>query len=108
MADADAWIWLARPLKLPAYVHRHNSSIATTQVGEEYQGPPNLERIDVTEMAAAMLDQVLNGFKKELLMSDHLVRIGKGVLTESQISRPGIAAGIRWTGPSNQRKEHRG
>lgn len=38
---------------------------------------PNVSVVDV---AAAMLDQVVNGFEKDPLMNDDLARIGKGVL----------------------------
>jgi len=38
--------------------------------------------ISVTEVAAAMLDQVINGFEKEPLMNDDLVRIGRGIAQE--------------------------
>jgi hypothetical protein len=36
--------------------------------------------ISVVEVAAAILDQVVNGFEKDPLMNDDLARIGKGVL----------------------------
>jgi len=36
--------------------------------------------ISVNEVAAAMLDQILNGFEKDPLMNDDLARIGKAVL----------------------------
>jgi hypothetical protein len=35
--------------------------------------------ITVTEIAAAMLDQVVNGFEKEPLRNEDLVRIGRGL-----------------------------
>jgi hypothetical protein len=35
--------------------------------------------VAVTEVAAALLDQVINGFEKEPLMNDDLVRIGRGL-----------------------------
>ncbi|KAK3325133.1 hypothetical protein B0H66DRAFT_599319 [Apodospora peruviana] len=40
-----------------------------------------LPTVDVREMAAALLDQVVNGFEKEPLASDDLTRIGKKVLS---------------------------
>lgn len=36
--------------------------------------------ISLTEIAAAMLDQVVNGFEKEPLLNDDLVRIGNKIL----------------------------
>jgi len=35
--------------------------------------------VDVTEIAAAMLDQVIKGFEKEPLENADLVRIGRGI-----------------------------
>ena len=42
---------------------------------------PNLP---VAEVAAAMLDQVINGFEKEPLQHDDLARIGKRVLSTAR------------------------
>jgi hypothetical protein len=38
---------------------------------------------DLNEIVAAMLDQVVNGFEKEPLMNEDLVRIGKAVLASA-------------------------
>jgi hypothetical protein len=35
--------------------------------------------VSVTEAAAALLDQVINGYEKEPLMNDDLVRIGRNL-----------------------------
>jgi hypothetical protein len=35
--------------------------------------------IDVTEISAALLNQAINGFEKEPLTNDDLVRIGRGL-----------------------------
>jgi hypothetical protein len=43
--------------------------------------------VSVTEVAAAMLDQIINGYEKEPLQNDDLVRIGRKVLEER--SNPG-------------------
>ncbi|KAF2104704.1 hypothetical protein NA57DRAFT_70912 [Rhizodiscina lignyota] len=40
-------------------------------------------KIDVSEVAAAMIDQVLNGFEKEPLWNEDLLRIGQRVLKGS-------------------------
>ena len=37
----------------------------------------SLPNVDVTEISAAILHQVINGFEKEPLENDDLVRIGK-------------------------------
>lgn len=39
--------------------------------------------VTVTEFSAAMIDQVVNGFEKEPLMNEDLVRIGRRVLKTS-------------------------
>jgi len=40
-----------------------------------------LPSVSVSEISATMLDQVANGFDKEPLMNDDLVRIGRRVLS---------------------------
>ena len=45
-----------------------------------------LPSVDVTELSVALLDQVVNGFEREPLMNDDLVRMGKGVLERAQMS----------------------
>ncbi|ETI25484.1 hypothetical protein G647_02257 [Cladophialophora carrionii CBS 160.54] len=42
--------------------------------------------ITVVEIAAAMLDQVINGFEKDPLMNEDLVRIGQKALSETKTS----------------------
>lgn len=45
---------------------------------------PGLPHIDLTDIAAALLDQVINGLEKDTLSNDDLVRIGKAALTVQQ------------------------
>jgi hypothetical protein len=44
----------------------------------------SLPSIGNVEISAAMLDQVLNGFEKDPLVNDDLVRIGRKVLSERE------------------------
>jgi len=44
----------------------------------------SLPSLSVVEMSAAMLDQVLNGFEKDPLTNEDLVRIGRRALDENQ------------------------
>ncbi|OCT47174.1 hypothetical protein CLCR_02569 [Cladophialophora carrionii] len=46
----------------------------------------SLPSITVVEIAAAMLDQVINGFEKDPLMNEDLVRIGQKALSETTTS----------------------
>lgn len=48
--------------------------------GVERRGVPGIPEVDLTEVAAAMLDQVLRGFERDTLSNDDLVRIGRRVL----------------------------
>jgi hypothetical protein len=41
----------------------------------------SLPSVSVSECSATMLDQVVNGFEKEPLANEDLVRIGRGVLS---------------------------
>ncbi|ROV96504.1 hypothetical protein VMCG_07781 [Cytospora schulzeri] len=41
---------------------------------------PGLPKIELTDIAAALLDQVVNGFEKDTLYSDDMTRIGQKVL----------------------------
>ncbi|KAI0176622.1 hypothetical protein BJ166DRAFT_584789 [Pestalotiopsis sp. NC0098] len=50
--------------------------------GVERRGVPGIPEVDLTEVAAAMLDQVLRGFESDTLSNDDLVRIGRRVLAE--------------------------
>jgi hypothetical protein len=43
----------------------------------------SMPSVTVTEISATMLDQVVNGFEKEPLMNEDLVRIGQRVLSTS-------------------------
>ena len=45
---------------------------------------PWLPVIGIKECVAAMLDQLLNGFEKDLLLNDDLIRIGQRVLKSQQ------------------------
>lgn len=45
---------------------------------------PNIHR---SELAAAVLDQALNGFKKETLMNNELVNIGQKALKSQRASQ---------------------
>lgn len=43
---------------------------------------PGLPLVELRDIVAAMLDQVVNGFEKDTLSNDDLVRIGKKALGE--------------------------
>lgn len=43
---------------------------------------PGLPLVELRDIVAAMLDQVVNGFEKDTLLNDDLVRIGKKALGE--------------------------
>ncbi|KAI1445744.1 hypothetical protein F5Y02DRAFT_385209 [Annulohypoxylon stygium] len=55
---------------------------AAKTVGRVLLGLP---RVDVSEISTALLDQVVNGFEKETLQNEDLVRIGQGILQGKQI-----------------------
>jgi hypothetical protein len=57
---------------------------ATKTILSSVIGLPSLE---VKEIAATLLDQVVNGFEKETLLNEDLVRIGQKALLE-QKGRP--------------------
>lgn len=44
----------------------------------------SLPNVDVTEISAAMLHEVVHGFEKEPLENDDLVRIGRQALTNAE------------------------
>lgn len=44
----------------------------------------NIPQIDVSEVTAAMLDQVISVFEKEPLMNDDLIRLGRQALQEDE------------------------
>ncbi|KAJ5605888.1 hypothetical protein N7510_008669 [Penicillium lagena] len=48
--------------------------------GRETREIPGLPHIDLARIAAALLDQAMNGFEKNTLSNDDLVRIGQKVL----------------------------
>lgn len=41
---------------------------------------PGLPKIELTDIAAALLDQVINGFEKDTLSNDDMIRIGQKAL----------------------------
>lgn len=45
---------------------------------------PGLPHIELTDIAAALLDQVINGFEKDTLSNDDMIRIGQKALAEQQ------------------------
>lgn len=45
---------------------------------------PGLPHIDLPDVAAALLDQVVNGFEKDTLKNDDMIRIGQKALVEKQ------------------------
>lgn len=48
--------------------------------GKVMPNVPGLPLVELQDIAAAMLDQVVNGFEKDTLSNDDLVRIGKKAL----------------------------
>jgi hypothetical protein len=44
----------------------------------------SLPKLDVSEIAAALLDQAIKGFEKDTLLNEDLVRIGRNALAEQQ------------------------
>jgi hypothetical protein len=50
--------------------------------GKEKRVVPGLPSIELREIAAALLDQVINGFEKDTLSNDDMVRSGQKVLAE--------------------------
>ncbi|OKL59731.1 hypothetical protein UA08_05038 [Talaromyces atroroseus] len=55
-------------------------SFATT-IGRTLIGLP---KVEVTEIAATLLDQAVNGIEKEILLNEDLIRIGQKALTEQR------------------------
>ena len=45
----------------------------------------SLPSVSVVDISAGMLDQVVNGFEKDPLMNEDLVRLGKKSLSEGKI-----------------------
>ena len=41
-------------------------------------------KVEVTEIAATMVDQVVNSFEKDMLLNEDLVRIGSEVLQRQE------------------------
>lgn len=54
---------------------------AVQTVGRSIIGLPT---VDVSEIAAALLDQAIKGFEKDTLLNEDLVRIGQRVLADQQ------------------------
>ena len=52
--------------------------------GKQRMEVPGIPHIDLPDTAAALLDQVLNGFEKDTLSNADLVRIGQKALGEKQ------------------------
>lgn len=48
--------------------------------GAEKREIPGLPHIDLPDIVAALLDQVIRGFEKDTLSNDDLVRIGQRAL----------------------------
>jgi hypothetical protein len=48
--------------------------------GAEKREVPGVPHIELSDIAAAMLDQVVDGFEKDTLSNDDLVRIGQRAL----------------------------
>lgn len=43
-----------------------------------------LPKVEVTDIAATLMDQAVNGIEKDTLLNEDLVRIGQNVLAELQ------------------------
>ena len=43
-----------------------------------------LPKVEVSEIAAALIDQVVKGFEKETLLNEDLIRIGQKALEEQK------------------------
>jgi len=52
--------------------------------GRQRMEIPGLPHIDLVDIAAALLDQVINGFEKDTLSNADMVRIGQKALAEKQ------------------------
>ncbi|KAI1375089.1 hypothetical protein F4677DRAFT_423143 [Hypoxylon crocopeplum] len=52
--------------------------------GQEKRSMPGVPNVDLPEVAAALLNQVVNGFEKDTLKNDDLIRIGRKALAEQQ------------------------
>ncbi|KAL9620131.1 MAG: hypothetical protein Q9160_005337 [Pyrenula sp. 1 TL-2023] len=55
-----------------------------TAPGKVIPNIPGLPKIELHDIAAALLDQVVNGFEKDTLSNDDLTRIGQKVLRDQQ------------------------
>lgn len=53
-----------------------------TAPGRVMPNVPGLPKIELTDIAAALLDQVVNGFEKDTLSNDDMIRIGQKVSAE--------------------------
>lgn len=54
--------------------------------GKPSRTVPGLPKIELCDIAAALLDQVVNGFEKDTLSNDDMARIGQSVLARQQTS----------------------
>lgn len=54
--------------------------------GKVVPNVPGLPKVELQDVAAALLDQVVNGFEKDTLLNDDLTRIGQKTLGEQQHS----------------------
>lgn len=52
--------------------------------GKAVPNVPGLPKVELQDVAAALLDQVVNGFEKDTLLNDDLTRIGQEALGEQQ------------------------
>lgn len=52
--------------------------------GKVVPGVPGLPLVELQDITAAILDQVINGFEKDTLSNDDLVQIGQKALKEQQ------------------------
>jgi hypothetical protein len=51
--------------------------------GKEKRTVPGVPNVNLSDVAAAMLDQVVHGFEKDTLRNDDLTRIGQNALVRS-------------------------
>lgn len=58
-----------------------------TSPGRVLPNVPGLPKIELTDIAAALLDQVINGFEKDTLSNDDMTRIGRKALAGQQTAQ---------------------
>lgn len=54
-----------------------------TGSGRQIPNVPGLPNIPVADISAALLDQVVNGFEKDTLSNDDMIRIGQNAVTNA-------------------------